>query len=193
MARGPRRCHAPTDCRDLSAALCRACSTDACPTGACRIPAQAQPTQDKRAAIGKLLDALRTAPDEQVASALEDKIRQSWLQAGTPAVTLLMSRGLREANANAPDDAVGDFSDAIVLDPTLAEAWHQRAIARVHAGDIPGAVHDLEQTLQLEPRHFGAWRTLEQIAEGREDWKAAYDAWQHVMDIIRAPPTAKSG
>jgi tetratricopeptide (TPR) repeat protein len=151
----------------------------------CLLPsvALAQSVPDKRAAIGKLLDALRTAPNEQVASALEGKITQSWLEAGTPAVTLLMSRGLREANANAPDDAVADFSDAIVLDPTLAEAWHQRAVARFKSGDMAGAVHDLEETLKLEPRHFGAWRTLERIAEGREDWKAAYSAWQHVLDI----------
>jgi tetratricopeptide (TPR) repeat protein len=159
----------------------------------CLLPCvvQAQQVQDKRAAIGKLLDALHTAPNEQVASALEDKIRQSWLEASTPAVTLLMSRGLREANANAPDDAVSDFGDAIVLDPTLAEAWHQRAIARVRAGDTAGAVHDLEQTLQLEPRHFGAWRTLERIAEGREDWKAAYSAWQHVLDIDPRTPNGE--
>jgi tetratricopeptide (TPR) repeat protein len=151
----------------------------------------AQPVQEKRAALDKMLDALRTAPTEQAASALEDRIRQSWLEAGTPAVTLLMSRGLREANAGASDEAVSVFSDAIVLDPTLAEAWHQRAIARVHAGDTVGAVRDLQQTLKLEPRHFGAWRTLARVAEGREDWKAAYDAWRHVLDIDPRTPNGE--
>jgi Tfp pilus assembly protein PilF len=157
---------------------------------ACLLPslAVAQTPRDKRAALDKLLDALRTAPTEQVASALEDKISQSWLQASTPAVTLLMSQGLRQANAGTPDEAVAAFSDAIVLDPTLAEAWHQRAIARFKSGDTVGAVRDIEQTLKLEPRHFGAWRTLERIAEGREDWKAAYDAWRHVLDIDPRTP-----
>jgi tetratricopeptide (TPR) repeat protein len=153
--------------------------------------ANAQTVQDKRAALDKMLDALRTAPTEQVASALEDKIRQSWIEASTPAVTLLMSRGLREANAGTPDEAVSVFSDAIVLDPTLAEAWHQRAIARFKTGDTTGAVHDIEETLKLEPRHFGAWRTLERIAEGREDWKAAYDAWSHVLDIDPRTPNGE--
>ena len=151
----------------------------------CLLPslALAQSVQEKRAALDKLLDVLRTAPTEQVASTLEDKIRQAWLEASSPAVTLLMSRGLRQSNAGAPDDAAAAFSDAIVLDPNLAEAWHQRAIARFKAGDTAGSVRDLQQTLKLEPRHFGAWQTLERIAEGREDWKAAYDAWQHVLDI----------
>lgn len=150
--------------------------------------ASAQISPEKRSALDKMLDALRTAPNEEVASMLEDKIRQMWVQASTPAVTLLMSRGLREAHANEMDDATAVFSDAIVLDPTLAEAWHQRAIARFKAGDAVGAVQDLHETLKLEPRHFGAWETLEQIAAGREDWKAAYDAWQHVMDIDPRTP-----
>ena len=150
-----------------------------------------QPAQDKRAALDKMLDALRTAPNEQVASMLEDKIRQSWLEAGTPAVTLLMSRGLRENSAGQADEATAVFSDAIVLDPSLAEAWHQRAIARFRSGDTVGAVHDIEETLKLEPRHFGAWRTLERIAEGREDWKAAYDAWRHVLDIDPRTPNGE--
>jgi tetratricopeptide (TPR) repeat protein len=153
--------------------------------------ASAQTVQDKRAALDKMLDALRTAPTEPVASALEDKIRQSWVEASTPAVTLLMSRGLRESNAGTPDEAVSVFSDAIVLDPTLAEAWHQRAIARFKTGDTVGAVRDIQETLRLEPRHFGAWRTLERIAEAREDWKAAYDAWSHVLDIDPRTPNGE--
>jgi predicted TPR repeat methyltransferase len=159
----------------------------------CLLPglAAAQTVQDKRATLDKMLDALRTAPTEQVASALEDKIVHSWLEASTPAVTLLMSRGLRSTNAGSQDDAVAAFGDAIVLDPTLAEAWHQRAIARFKSGDTVGAVRDIQETLKLEPRHFGAWRTLERVAEGRADWKAAYDAWHHVLDIDPRTPNGE--
>ena len=142
-----------------------------------------QSAQEKRAALDKMLDALRTAPTEQVATMMEEKIRQFWVESGTPAVTLLMSRGLRETNSGTANEAIAVFSDAIILDPTLPEAWHQRAIARFKSGDTPGAVRDIQETLKLEPRHFGAWRTLERIAEARGDWKAAYDAWRHVLDI----------
>jgi len=159
----------------------------------CLLPAlaSAQSAQEKRAAVDKMLDTLRTAPTEQVASMLEEKIRQLWFESSTPAVTLLMSRGLRETNANAAEDAVSAFSDAIVLDPTLAEAWHQRAIARFKSGDTVGAVRDIQETLKLEPRHFGAWKTLERIAEAREDWKAAYDAWRHLLDIDPRTPNGE--
>ncbi len=154
------------------------------------LPAAAfgQTPAEKKAALDKMLDALRTAPTEQVAGMMEQRIRQAWLEAGTPAVTLLMSRGLRELNAGATEEAVSVFGDAIVLDPSHAEAWHQRGIARFQGGDTKGAVRDIQETLKLEPRHFGAWQTLVRIAEAREDWKAAHDAWTHVLDIDpRAP------
>ena len=150
--------------------------------------ASGQPVPEKRAALNKLLDALQTAPNEQVAAGLEDKIRQSWLQSSTPAVTLLMSRGLREMQGNAPAEAESMFSDALILDPTMAEAWHQRGVARFQAGNLPAALRDIQQALKLEPRHFGAWRSLVRIAEAREDWKGAHDAWKHLLDIDPRTP-----
>ena len=86
-----------------------------------------------------------------------------------------MSRGLREMKADAQQDAIEDFTAAITLDPNLAEAYHQRAIARFAAGDTPGAIADIQATLQHEPRSFAAFETLAAIAESRKDWKGAYD------------------
>ena len=153
-------------------------------------PAQspAKSPAETRAATDHLLDALKAAPDERSASGLEDQLEQRWLRAGSPAVTLLMSRGLRSLQAGQDDEAVGSFSDAITLQPDVAEAWHQRALARYHAGDVKGAIHDLEETVRREPRDFAAFRTLADIATAREDWKGAYAAWQKVMDLDPMTP-----
>ncbi len=120
----------------------------------CAPPAQAPAPAEKRAAVDHLLDALKAAPDEQAAAGLEGQLEQTWLRAGSPAVTLLMSRGLRSLQAGQNDEAVESFSDAITLQPDVGEAWHQRALARYHAGDVNGAIHDLEETVRLEPRDF---------------------------------------
>jgi len=135
-----------------------------------------------------LLGSLKSASSEEIAGPLEQQIRELWLNAGTPAVTLLMSRGLREMKADARQDAIEDFSAAITLDPSLAEAYHQRAIARFAAGDTPGAIADLQATLQREPRSFAAFQTLSAIAEARKDWKGAYEAWQKVLEIDPKSP-----
>ncbi|PPQ26673.1 tetratricopeptide repeat protein [Rhodopila globiformis] len=146
------------------------------------------PAARRRAAVNRLLDALKTAPDEQAAMMLEEQVQQIWLHAGTPAVTLLISRGLRSLQAGQTDEAVDSLSDAIILQPDDAEAWHQRAIARFHAGDVTGAIRDLEETIKLEPRNFAAFRTLSEIAASRQDWKGAYAAWQKVLEIDPRTP-----
>jgi tetratricopeptide (TPR) repeat protein len=153
------------------------------------LPAHAQTAEaDRKAAIDHLLDALKTAPSEEAAAPLEAQITELWLHQGTPAVTLLMARGLREMKAQTPGDAIEDLGAAITLQPDFAEAYHQRAIARFAAGDTPGAVADLQETLKHEPRDFGAFRTLADIAESREDWKSAYAAWQRLMAIDPKTP-----
>jgi tetratricopeptide (TPR) repeat protein len=145
--------------------------------------AQAQTSAEKRAQTDRLLDALKAAPDERVAAGLESQLEQTWLRAGSPAVTLLISRGLRSLQSGQDDEAMNSFSDAITLQPDVAEAWHQRALARYHAGDVNGAIRDLQETIQLEPGNFSAFRTLTEIATAREDWKGAYGAWQKVMEL----------
>jgi tetratricopeptide (TPR) repeat protein len=158
----------------------------------CALPAFAQntggPAAEKRAALDRLLGTLKSAPSEEIARPLEQQIRQLWLNSGTPAVTLLMSRGLREMKADATPDAIEDFTAAITLDPNLAEAYHQRAIARFSAGDTAGAIADIQVTLQREPRSFAALQTLSAIAESRKDWKGAYDAWLKVLEVDPKTP-----
>ena len=70
----------------------------------------------------------------------------------------------------------------------MAEAYHQRAIARFAAGDAQGAIADIQATLQREPRSFAAFETLAAIAESRKDWKGAYAAWQKVLEIAPKTP-----
>jgi tetratricopeptide (TPR) repeat protein len=158
----------------------------------CVLPvlAHAQAPAERHGAVNKLLDALKTAPNANAAGMLEVQIQRLWLNDSTPAVTLLMTRGLRELKANANSDAIEDFGDVITLDPKLAEGYLQRAIARYQAGDTDGAVADIEATLKQDPQHFTAFATLSQIAEGRKDWKGAYAAWQQFMQF---DPKAEGG
>lgn len=152
------------------------------------VPVLAQSGPNKVTDRAALLDALKAAPDETIAAHLEAQLKQMWLQAGSPAVTLLMGRGLRELNAGDADEAIDDFSDALALDPNLAAAYHQRALARYHAGDTPGAIRDIEETLKREPRNFAALRSLSEIAAARQDWKGAYSAWEKMLEIDPKTP-----
>jgi len=135
-----------------------------------------------------MLDALKSAPSEAEAAPMELRLEQFWLEQGSPAVTLLVGRGVRDLAAGANQEAIGDFDAAIALDPDVAELYYRRGLAKLALGDTRGAVRDIEETLRREPRHFAAWRTLSHVAENRQDWKSAYAAWQKLLDIDPKTP-----
>lgn len=138
---------------------------------------------EKRAALDKVLDALTGAASEQEAGPLEARVRKLWMEASSPAVTLLMARGMRALSGDAAAEAMGDFEAALVLDPEHAEAWHGLAQARFMAGDGAGAIAAVGETLKREPRHFAALQSLSRFAEAREDWVGAYEAWKKALEI----------
>ncbi len=143
---------------------------------------------DPPASIDNLLTALKSAPTEEAAAALEAQIRALWTQAATPAVRLLLSRARREMSEGAPGDALDSYDAALDLQPNLLEGWRGRAEARRALGDYVGAVHDCQELLKLEPRSFLAFKELAQIAEARRDWRSALAAWRKVLELSPHTP-----
>ena len=173
----------------LSRPLLAACCSGALLVLSVRQPASAQtPPIDRHAATQRLLDALHSAPTETTAALVEAHVQELWLTDGTPAVRLLMGRGMREMKAGANQDAIEDFGAAIVLQPDLPEPWRARAQAKYAVGDVTGAVADLSEAVKREPRDFLAYRMLAEIAVNREDWKTAFAAWQRLLAIDPKTP-----
>ncbi len=137
-----------------------------------------------------MLSGLQTAPNEEAATAIENRVRQLWLQGGSAAATLLMNRGLRDLSNEAAEEAEHDFDAVLVLEPELPDAYYRRALARFGLGDYAGALADIEQTLKREPRHFAALQSLSRIAEARDDFKGALAAWKKVLELS---PKTKDG
>jgi tetratricopeptide (TPR) repeat protein len=151
--------------------------------------AMSQPRPDpKKAELDTLLNSLRTAPNEAVADTLEERIKQKWVESGSPAATLLMSRGLRNLQTESGDEALGDFDAVLTLEPELQAAYALRAQAKFLTGDYNGALRDTEAALQREPRNFAAFQGLSHIAEARGDNRGALLAWQKVLELDPKTP-----
>ena len=149
------------------------------------VAAVAQPAASP---LDNLVAALKAAPNEAAAAALESQIREIWSRAGTPAVRLLLSRGARELESGAPGDALDSFDAALDLAPDLLDGWRGRAAARRSLGDYAGAVRDLQELLRREPNSFIAFQDLSRVAEARDDWRAALVAWQKVLELDPQTP-----
>jgi tetratricopeptide (TPR) repeat protein len=148
--------------------------------------AQAQPAataEARRTELNRLLDALPAAPDDTAAAALEARIRGLWAQGASPAVLLLLRRGARNMENEAPADAVEDFDAALTLQPGHAESWLLRAQAQAATGDMQAALRDLRQVLVLEPRHFGALAVLSGFQEQLGDNAGALRSMQEAVTL----------
>ena len=153
------------------------------------IAAYAQPRPDPtKTELDQLLTALAQSPSEDVAGRLEARIAQLWQKSGGPTAALLLNRGARNLGSGDATEAVADFTAVLALEPDLPEAFGRRAQARFQAGDIQGAIHDLEETLRREPRHFGAWRTLSLIGEEQGRPANALQAWKKLLEVDPKTP-----
>jgi len=151
------------------------------------LPAVAQPAPQtpaaRKAELDRLFAALAVAPDETAGAAVAMRIRQVWLQQASPAVTLLIRRGQRNLEVEAPADAVEDFDAALTLQPDFPDAWLMRAAALSAVGDMRGAAEDVRQVLVLEPRQFDALALLSRLQEQAGDLPGALRAWEAALKI----------
>lgn len=141
--------------------------------------------------VDQLFEALKLAPTDEAARAVEAQIWQAWLQQGSPAVQLLMRRGMRHLHASALEDALEDFDAVIALAPELAEGWNKRATVYFLRGEHDNAARDIAETLAREPRHFGALAGLSQVHEARGDLVAALRAFEAALAIHPRLPGAE--
>ncbi|MCQ4162232.1 tetratricopeptide repeat protein [Roseomonas sp. GC11] len=154
------------------------------PLAVAQQPARPQAQAEaRRAEANRLLDMLPAAPDDVAGQALEARIRALWAQGTSPAVALLLRRGQRNMESEAPADAVEDFDAALTLQPGHAEAWLLRAQALATIGDVEAAMRDLRQVLVLEPRHFIALAMLSTLQEQLGDMPGALRSMEEAMSL----------
>lgn len=117
-------------------------------------PLYADQNSDKLDSLFEILQRADTTPRQ--ASVATSEIWQQWLSTDNARAQVLMVRGIRQMNAFELDSAVETFTTLIKLAPDFAEAWNKRATAYYMMGRFDDSSADVEQTLRLEPRHFGA-------------------------------------
>ena len=67
------------------------------------------------------------------------------------------------------------FSNIIFEDPNWSEAWNKRATVLFLMKEYELSLIDIERTLNLEPRHFGALSGRAQILINMKEYKKALD------------------
>ncbi len=137
--------------------------------------------QDPR--LDSLFGVLQTTDSEARARVTERAIWEAWTSHGETAPSDAMRRGIAAMNIRRLDDALAIFSELVELAPDYAEAWNKRATVLFLLGELDQSAADVDRTLSLEPRHFGALSGLGQIRLAQRDLEAALRAFEQAQRV----------
>jgi tetratricopeptide (TPR) repeat protein len=142
-----------------------------------------------------LFEALKIAPDEDSAKAIEERIWTVWAVSSSDTCNLLMSRVKVASDGKDYDLALKLLSAVIAINPNYVEAWNERATIYYQKDDIAHALADIREVLVREPRHFGALSGLGLILQEIGDDKHALEAYrkalaidphlEHIPDVVK--------
>lgn len=139
------------------------------------LPVQAQ------SAVDGLFEKLQETQNPIEARQLERQIWAAWSKSESDTLDALMQGGIAVMEKGDYPRAQEIFSTMIELKADFAEAYNKRATVRFLAGDYAGSVADIERTLKLEPRHFGALSGLGTIMERLDNLPEALKAYRRAL------------
>jgi tetratricopeptide (TPR) repeat protein len=124
------------------------------------MPARAAQDDPRLATLFATLKATRS---DKVATATEQEIWRIWSEHKNPEIERLMRRGIAAMEAGDEGGALDAFDAVVKYDKGFAEGWNKRATVEAALGKYSASIADIEHTLALEPRHFGALSGLGEI------------------------------
>jgi len=148
-----------------------------------RAAANPSATRDDAATLDKLFAELKRQRNDKAAERIAGRIWTEWFKSGSATVDLLM-KWAGDAIDKKKYDAALDFLDQVtVLAPNYAEGWNRRATVHYLMKNYAKSMADIEKTLELEPRHFGALSGMAAILKDSGRKQLALDAYQRVLAI----------
>jgi tetratricopeptide (TPR) repeat protein len=133
--------------------------------------------------LDPLFQRLQTTGDLGDAAAIQQQIWQIWIEFEDLSISQLMRRGMTAMARGDHDMAFEAFDTMVDQAPEFAEAWNKRATVLYLMGRLDESVLDIQQTLELEPRHFGALSGLALIYDELEEPAAALRSLEAALAI----------
>jgi len=141
--------------------------------------------------LDDLFDTLQHSASINTIRATENRIWSIWLEHPDADVERLMVLGTKSMNYQRYTEALRAFSQVIENYPNYAEAWNKRATLYYLVGNLDASLSDVEHTLALEPRHFGALSGMGLLYIQREELFKAKQAFEDLIRIHPHSPNAQ--
>ncbi len=138
---------------------------------------------EEKSRLDELYAELAEADEPKAAERIARDIQKIWMESGSDTVDLLMSRAGKAIQAE--DSALAlDLLDVVVLlKPSYAEGWNRRATVHYMRQDFGKSLVDIERTLAIEPRHWGALSGLAIIQQRLGFDEDALKTFKRALDV----------
>jgi len=144
---------------------------------------QRRPVASLPARLDVLFSQLAHAADDPSGFAIEDEIWELWIGHPSGELAAIMSAAIAAIASGDHARAQGLLDTLIERAPDYAEAWNKRATLHFLRGRDEASVADINRTLTLEPRHFGAIAGFAQICLRNGDPISARLAFEVALKI----------
>lgn len=141
--------------------------------------------------LGELFATLQGTENVRTIQITESQIWEIWLQHDNADVQQLMLVGTQRMNTQRYAEAMVVFNRLTESFPDYAEGWNKRATLHYVLGNFDASISDIEKTLALEPRHFGALSGLGMVYLQRKELSKAKQAFETLIEVHPNSPNAK--
>ena len=132
----------------------------------------------------ELFDKLFLSTNNMEASKLLFNIWDIWSIADNQETQIIFDEANQFMDVGELDNAIELFTKVIKQSPEFAEGWNKRATVYFLKGELNKSISDIEKTLNLEPRHFGALDGLAEIYLMQDDLVGAAVIYRRILEII---------
>ena len=133
--------------------------------------------------LDQLFATLQSNDDAVVQNETILSIWEIWYESGREDINKLMAEGEKAAQSGQLERAEQVFTKVIKNAPEFSEGWNRRATVRYYRLDYSGSLEDIQRTLELEPRHFGALWGKGMILGSQRNFSGAIQAFEQMLEI----------
>ena len=134
--------------------------------------------------LPNLFDKLYFSVNSQEINIITKKIWDIWHETNDIKIEADFYRGIESMRTRDLIMSINFFSKVIKKKPNFAEGWNKRATAYFMMGEFDKSMFDINQTLQLEPRHFGALDGMGLIFMHLQQYSEAIKIYDQMLKIF---------
>ena len=141
--------------------------------------------------LDHLFNLLLEADSEIAINRITSNIWDIWYETNDPKIEADFFRGMESVRTGDLLMSVAFFTRVIKKNPTFAEGWNKRATVYFMLGKFDKSMIDIVETLELEPRHFGAMDGMGLIFIQIQKFEKALDIYDQMLKIFPNSPATK--